>query len=126
RGRRRNAPGDPQQARQHFPCVLSLEAPQLVRLSRQVRRRGEKLFADQRVIAGGDEEGQLRCFGGAGDLNRADRVPRFGQNQRLGEKRSGIEAGGRFLAHHVPRQIGDVRELFFGDAVNAVFVVCFV
>ena len=51
--------------------VLSLDAPELRRFAREVGAGGVELLADQRVVAGADEEGELRDLGGARDLDRA-------------------------------------------------------
>src|SRR5262245_52941422 len=54
--------------------ILALDASELIGLSRQVRRGGEELLADERVVTRRHEKRQLGRLGGAGNLDRADRV----------------------------------------------------
>ena len=48
---------------------VAVKAAELLRGPGEVGGRGEELLADQRVVAGGDEERQLGIRVGAGDLN---------------------------------------------------------
>src|SRR5688500_13953936 len=51
--------------------VHRLEAPEQLRLLREVRGDGEELLADQGVVAGDDEERELVDVAGPGDLDGA-------------------------------------------------------
>src|SRR2546428_10259099 len=68
--------------------VRGLEASEKPRILRQVRARRVVLLTDEGVIACDDKEGELVNVCGAGDLNRADLMSRFGQEERLGTERA--------------------------------------
>ena len=104
--------------------VLPLQTAQLIGLAGEIGARGEKFLADERVVAGRDEERKLTRHRGTRDLNRPHGVARLGENQTLGEEAAHVKAGGGLLPNDEPRAIGRVTELFVGDVVDEIRVVC--
>ena len=88
RQRRADDADDDARGHDELADVLTLEAAELVGLAGEIRRSGEEFLANERVVARRDEERQLLRLRGAGDLNGANAVAGFGQNQRLGEEAS--------------------------------------
>src|SRR5262249_14444168 len=60
--------------------VLTLDAAELIRLTRKVGGGGKELFPDERVVARGDEERELGGLCGTGYLDRTNAVARFGED----------------------------------------------
>ena len=95
--------------------VLPLDATQHHRLLGQVGAGGVELLADQGVVAGGDEEGQLRYLGRAGDLDGAGALSGLGQQQALGVEGADEKVRRRLLADHLARHLGRIGELVVGQ-----------
>src|SRR6267154_5924267 len=80
--------------------VRGLEAPQELGVLREIRAGRVVLLADERVVARHHEERELVDVGRAGDLDRADLVSRFRQEQRLREEGAQEEVRRGAIAEH--------------------------